>query len=178
MTKLMFIVVLSVVSIHVLAVRDAPYASQEGRGIKALSNQDVEGYLNGKGMGYAKAAELNGFPGPRHVLDLSQELRLTHDQMNQTRAIFNAMNKEAVHLGVQLIEKERELDKKFADESIDERTLGDLVVDIGVLEGKIRRVHLNAHLEQRKLLNEHQVVRYAELRGYTSIGGGTDNHAH
>ena len=36
--------------------------------IKALSTEDVDGYLGGKGMGFAKAAELNGFAGPSHVL--------------------------------------------------------------------------------------------------------------
>lgn len=178
LTKLMTLAVLSVVSIHVVAVGDASYAGQEGREIKALSNQDIEGYLSGKGMGYAKAAELNHFPGPRHVLDLSQELHLTEDQVKQTRAIFNAMEKEAVHLGAHLIEKERELDEKFADKSIDMRTLSDIVAELGVLEGKIRRVHLKAHLEQRKILNDHQVLRYAELRGYTSTGGSADSHAH
>jgi len=37
-------------------------AEQETREIKALSTEEVDGYLKGEGMGLAKAAELNGFP--------------------------------------------------------------------------------------------------------------------
>jgi hypothetical protein len=55
----------------------SPYAGQELRDVKALSNADIEAYLAGKGMGYAKAAELNSYPGPKHVLELSKELDLT-----------------------------------------------------------------------------------------------------
>lgn len=37
-----------------------PYAGQEKREIKALSSEDINGYLTGHGMGFAKAAELEG----------------------------------------------------------------------------------------------------------------------
>ena len=58
----------------------SPYVSETSREIKALSAEDISGYLQGQGMGFAKAAELNGFPGPKHVLDLSDELELSHLQ--------------------------------------------------------------------------------------------------
>src|ERR1700757_2891750 len=57
-----------------------PYAGQQKREIKALSEEDVAGYLGGAGMGYAKAAELNGYPGPMHVLELGDRLELTDEQ--------------------------------------------------------------------------------------------------
>jgi hypothetical protein len=41
-------------------------------------------------MGMAKAAELNGYPGPRHVLDLSPELHLTDAQTKLVRGIPRA----------------------------------------------------------------------------------------
>jgi hypothetical protein len=49
----------------------SPYAGQQTRAIKALSPEDLAGLLNGEGMGMAKAAELNGYPGPVHVLELA-----------------------------------------------------------------------------------------------------------
>ena len=55
----------------------APYAGQQARSIKSLSAEDVAALLKGEGMGMAKAAELNGYPGPVHVLTLADELRLT-----------------------------------------------------------------------------------------------------
>jgi hypothetical protein len=73
-----------------------PYAGQEQREIKALSAEEIEGYLSGSGMGLAKATELNHYPGPRHVLDLVVPLQLSEEQRQQTQAIFEAMRTEAV----------------------------------------------------------------------------------
>ena len=58
----------------------SPYAGQQARDIKALSPDEIQGYLTGQGMGLAKAAELNGYPGPLHVLELAAELKLTEEQ--------------------------------------------------------------------------------------------------
>ena len=51
--------------------KPSPYAGQQARQVKALSKAEIEGLLAGRGLGYAKAAELNHYPGPRHVLDLA-----------------------------------------------------------------------------------------------------------
>lgn len=57
------------------------YAGQADRAIEALSPERVRGLLAGGWMGLAKAAELNGLPGPKHVLDLAEPLVLTPDQI-------------------------------------------------------------------------------------------------
>lgn len=177
MKRLLLATIFSVVSINAAGANDSPYAGQQNREIKALSIQELEDYLSGSGMGFAKAAELNHFPGPRHVLELSSELNLSQEQAKETESIFGAMKKEATALGAQLIEIERELDRRFASASIDAPTLRELVSKIGVLEARIREVHLTAHLKQRKLLTEHQIIQYVELRGYTA-GRGKHRHAH
>jgi Spy/CpxP family protein refolding chaperone len=135
------------------------------RKIKALSEQEVEDYLSGKGLGYAKAAELNHYPGPRHVLDFAKELNLTDEQTRRTQAIFNAMRARAIPLGKQLVEKERELDREFAARSIRGVSLNALLSDIGALQARIRYVHLSAHFEQKALLTKHQIQMYDKLRG-------------
>jgi len=48
-----------------------PYARQQVRTIKSLSDEDIAALRKGEGMGMAKAAELNGYPGPAHVLDMA-----------------------------------------------------------------------------------------------------------
>ena len=58
-----YVAILVLVAFNVPAA--APYAGEAGRDIKALSPQDVDAYLNGQGMGLAKAAELNGYAGPK-----------------------------------------------------------------------------------------------------------------
>jgi hypothetical protein len=66
------------------AYSQSPYVGQESREIKALSPQEISDYLSGKGMGLAKAAELNGYPGPAHVIELAAELELTPEQKTKT----------------------------------------------------------------------------------------------
>lgn len=148
------------------ATTESPYAGQEVRDIKALSPQEVDDYLGGKGLGYARAAELNHYPGPRHVLGLSAELGLSDEQVARTKTIFAAMQEKAIELGRQLVSKEQALNHGFAAGAIDAESLLALVSEIGALDAQIRFVHLNAHLQQRALLTEHQVTLYDGLRGY------------
>ena len=148
----------------------SPYAGKEGSEIKALSPEEVKAYREGTGMGFAKPAELNHYPGPRHVLDLAQELELTAAQAAQIRAIYDRMHAAAVALGEKIIARERELDRSFAAGSIEARALGGMTSEIASLQGELRAVHLKAHLETRSLLTSKQIGRYDVLRGYTSAG--------
>jgi Spy/CpxP family protein refolding chaperone len=150
-----------------------PYAGQEQREIKALSAEEIEGYLSGSGMGLAKAAELNHYPGPRHVLDLAEPLQLSDEQRQQTQAIFEAMRTEAVRLGTQLVARERQLDTLFAAGTISEAQVEQLVTEIATIHGQLRAVHLRAHLAQKAILTPDQRRRYDALRGYN-----TSRHDH
>ena len=91
-----------------------PYAGLEQRPIKALSQQQIDDLKTGRGMGLALAAELNGYPGPSHVLELGDRLDLTQEQRIQVQRLFDAMKQEAVPLGNKLVEQERELDRLFS----------------------------------------------------------------
>src|SRR5215831_6066543 len=91
----------------------SPYAGLESREIKALSPQEISDYLAGKGMGFAKAAELNGYPGPAHVFELATQLHLTPEQKAKTEALFQKMQARAIGLGKELVEQERALDRLF-----------------------------------------------------------------
>lgn len=157
-----------------------PYAGQEQRAIKALSAGEIQDTLAGKGMGYAKAAELNHYPGPAHVLELAAKLGLGAEQERRTRAIFAAMRKDAIRHGRALVDKERELDRRFAAGTIDADALRALLSQIGTLQAELRRIHLQAHLDQRALLTPEQISRYDALRGYRAGGAGhaRDGHAH
>lgn len=177
MKKIVLGIVVYVTVITIAVASESSYKGQEYREIKTLSQQKADGYLNGKGMGYAKAAELNHYPGPKHVLDLAQALALTEEQTKQTKALYETMKDRAMDLGKQLIAKERELDHQFASGTIDAGLLSSLVSEIGALEAKIRYVHLAAHLEQKALLNQDQVKKYNEFRGYGS-NHGIQHHAH
>src|SRR5690606_24322228 len=111
----------------VFAATESPYSGQQTRELKALSQEEIQGYLSGRGMGYAKAAELNHYPGPKHVMELAGQLGLTPPQIKQTQAIFVSMQNQAAALGKQLVEKEMELDKQFAAGQINNESLNSLL---------------------------------------------------
>ena len=144
----------------------SPYAGQEQRAIKSLSTAEIEALGRGDGMGFAKAAELNEYPGPRHVLELADELGLTARQQEQTTQLFVAMQADAIAIGKRVIAAEAELDAMFADGSIDGTSLGAQLEVIADLQARLRFVHLEAHLQQKRILDARQVARYVRLRGY------------
>jgi Spy/CpxP family protein refolding chaperone len=152
----------------------SPYAGQETRAIKSLPQSEIDDLLAGRGMGLAKAAELNGFPGPMHVLELSDRLALSDDQTRATRAIMDRMRADAQRLGRDLIEAERHLDMRFAHRHIDPASLAAATARIGELQGQLRAVHLAAHLDMKALLTPQQTEGYVSARGY---GQGQDHHS-
>lgn len=145
----------------------SPYEGQERRPIKSLSSKEITALRNGAGMGFAKLAELNHYPGPKHVLAVADRLDLSDKQRAESRAIYDDMHGKAVALGEKLIAAEEDLDRRFGDASIDEASLGDALRAIGQIRAELRYVHLEAHLKQRRLLSDEQVARYDEIRGYS-----------
>jgi hypothetical protein len=91
----------------------SPYAGEQTRGIKALSSEDVEELLRGGGWGLAKAAELNGMPGPTHVLDMAADLGLSAEQTEKVRHVRDEMRRAAVALGERFVAREAELEASF-----------------------------------------------------------------
>ena len=158
------------------AAPPASYAGQEQREIKALSPEEIKDYLAGKGMGLAKAAELNRYPGPAHVLELAEKLQLNAEQKILSAAIFKTMQAEAIHQGKALVEKERELDRLFAGGGITSEDLRVALEEIGRLQAEVRRTHLQAHIEQRKILTPKQIAQYEDLRGYASHASRAHQH--
>lgn len=157
----------------VVAQMPAPnsYAGFQNREVKALSNDEMADLKAGRGMGLALPAELNGYPGPRHVLDLASQLALTDQQRTKIEGLFNSMKTEALPLGQKLITGERDLNRQFVDRTITPERLKSATAAIAQIRGELRDTHLKYHLSTAELLTREQIHRYAELRGYT--GGGT-----
>jgi len=104
-------IVVTVVLMFASAAASAqtPYAGMQTRPIKALSEQQVADLGAGRGMGLALAAELNGYPGPSHVLELADKLDLSPDQRAGVQRLFDSMKAEAVPIGTKLVEQEADL---------------------------------------------------------------------
>ena len=159
-----------VTSVHA----QTPYAGMQARSIKALSDQQIADLGAGRGMGLALAAELNGYPGPSHVLELADKLDLSADQRASMQRLFNSMKAEAMPLGSKLIEQEADLDKQFADRTVTPESLRATTAAVAATQGMLRETHLKYHLSTGSILTPSQMTKYAELRGY----GGGHKHKH
>ena len=143
-----------------------PYAGLQSRSIKALSEQQVADLRDGKGMSLALAAELNGYPGPSHVLELREPLNLTDRQRLSIEGLFTSMQEETRAIGARLIMQEAHLDAMFAAHEINSSKLNHMTKAIGETQAQLRAAHLKYHLTTAELLTAEQSKRYAELRGY------------
>jgi Spy/CpxP family protein refolding chaperone len=171
--------VLMIAALALAQHRHSPYAGQETRTFKSLSEEEVQALLSGQGMGLAKAAELNHYPGPRHVLDLATHLQLSKTQRAETQQIYDRMHQEVVRLGALIVDKERELDHLFATEAVDAATLQNLTKQLAQLQGALRLAHLQAHVEMKRVLSREQIDTYDALQGYTANAGAappTEHH--
>jgi Heavy-metal resistance len=160
----------------VAALAQAPYAGMQTRQIKSLSDNQVADLKNGLGMGLALAAELNGYPGPSHVLELADKLALSADQRAEVQRLFDSMKAEALPIGAKLIEQETELDRLFASRSLTPDSLKAATAAIAVTQGELRETHLKYHLSTVAVLSQDQIRRYGELRGYGDGHQGGMHH--
>ena len=142
------------------------YAGWQGREIKALSSEQVADLREGRGMGASLPAELNGVPGPLHVLQMAQRLDLRPEQQAALDRISAEMKASAQRLGSEVIAAEAELDKAFKSGAADEAFIREASSRIAALQGRLRATHLVAHLQTKQLLSAEQVAAYNVARGY------------
>ncbi|MCZ8272634.1 MAG: periplasmic heavy metal sensor [Microcystis sp. LE19-4.1E] len=145
----------------------SPYSGFETRSIKALSDAQIADLKAGRGMGLALAAELNGYPGPMHVLELADKLGLTPDQRIRMQDMVHAMKQETIGIGEDVIMAERALDSLFSENRADAASLASTVKTVAEAQGRLRQAHLRYHLETKAALSPEQIRDYARLRGYT-----------
>jgi hypothetical protein len=156
----------------------SPYAILQGTAATGLLPEEVEGLVSGKGMALALAAEVNGYPGPRHVLDAADasQLALRPDQHAAIERLNAQMLEEAQAKGQEILRVEAHLAQRFRDGQIDDATLGEILNRIGRLRAELRFIHLRTHLTTRALLTADQIARYNTVRGYEGSGAGPQSH--
>ncbi len=159
--------VIAVEANEVASSHHSKYAGQENRAIKSLSAEDIAELRRGGGWGLAKAAELNGVPGPMHLLEMKDEIGLDETQHYAISAIYRRMKSRAIHHGERLIDLERHLENGFRNRTITDALLRDSLSAIAETKKELRYVHLAAHIETLKVLSEKQIRTYNELRGYS-----------
>jgi Spy/CpxP family protein refolding chaperone len=126
----------------------------------------------GEGFGMALVADRNGYPGPRHILDLKEELELSPVQVRDLEQLFDRMQARARALGKDWLAKESEIEQLLAAGPPDDAALRRLLAESAALRADLRWVHLSAHLEARSLLTPEQRHAYHAARYASSV------HAH
>jgi len=149
-------------------VQNSKYAGQQNREIKSLSPEDILELRRGGGWGLAKAAELNGVPGPAHLLELKSEIDLTDKQIKALRIVYDEMKRKAIRKGEELINLETNLEKLFVERTINDNRLRSLLTDIALVRGELRYIHLSTHLKTPEILSESQIIKYNIVRGYSN----------
>jgi Spy/CpxP family protein refolding chaperone len=153
------------------AHHDHPGEPRAERSAPALhATLDTDGLLEGRGMGLARPAETNHYPGPMHVLELAARLDLSDEQTAQTQALMDEVKANARRLGRQIVDAEAELDRLFSDGTPTPEQVRLITRRIAELNGALRAAHLNAHLAQRDMLTPEQVATYDQLRGHKPHG--------
>ena len=174
---------LLVVGVPVLAEDQltSPYRHQAETGLRGLNEKEIGDLETGRGMGVARAAELNSYPGPRHVLDAvaAGQLTASSEQIQRVQGVFDTMKREAQRVGVQILDEEQQLEAGFRAATITEPDLRARVGRIAILQGELRTIHLTAHVATRAILSDAQIAHYNELRGYgAGPPGHQDQHTH
>jgi hypothetical protein len=165
---LLTLLVGSAVATAAATAQQSPYAGRESQAIKALTPEQILAYLAGDGMGLALPAELNGYPGPRHVLELADSMGLGASRRAVVQGIYDQMHAEAVRLGEAILAAEAALDSVFAAHMMAAEDLERRVTHIATLQGRLRYSHLFAHLQMAALLSTEEIRAYQRLRGYAS----------
>ncbi len=144
------------------------YTGEVDRVIKSLSANDIKDLTLGNGMGLAKAAELNGYPGPKHVLEMQEELLLEKEQLTSIKLIFEEMKSQARSQGKIFISLEKSLNDHFSNATITNDTLESTLKNISEAKNNLRYIHLSAHIKTTEILSKNQIKKYNQLRGYSN----------
>ena len=153
---------------------DAAATARPHAGYSGYSAEErAEGLREGRGMGLALAAETNGYPGPRHALELAEALELTPEQREKTQRLLDEMDSQARGLGERLMREEEALDALFAGKRASKAELVRVVNAAAETEAKLKIVHLETHLAMMTILTPAQVTSYVELRRAGAGSGRT-----
>jgi hypothetical protein len=96
----------------------------------------------GRGFSMAFVADQQGDPGPLHVLELKDRLKLTPEQEIKAQALLTAMFAESRPKSAHLLDAERRLRKLFVDGRADEASVRTAVAEVERARSEVRMVHV------------------------------------
>ena len=136
------------------------YSGQENRTIKSLSADDIVELRRRHGWGQAKAAELKGVSGPKHLLQMKNEIGLDETPYSAIDEVYQQLKSQAELQGERLIALEHHLGSGFRNRTITDAMLRTILNAFAETKSELRCVHLTAHLRMPEVLSEEQVRTY------------------
>ncbi len=132
--------------------------------LSGVSEQEKEMLLKGGGLGAGMIAMTNGYPGPKHVLEMGDDLELTAAQRESIGTIYGKVKAESVKLGTELVEKDEALAALFTTGSVSTKDVEKRSREIGELQGRLRAAHLNAHVQTHAELTPAQLTKLPTMQ--------------
>ena len=123
-----------------------------------------ENVRDGRGFGMAFVADQQGYPGPLHVLELKDRLRLSRDQEAKAQALLAVMFAESRPKSARLLNAEARLRQLFAAGRPDEAAVRTAVGEVETARADVRLVHLLFHVKMADALTDEQRRVYQEAR--------------
>ena len=142
------------------AATQMPQAMAQHHAFLEAERQAIE---RGEGFGMAMAADMNGYPGPKHVLDMKKELKLTPTQEAAMQKLMADMKEKALAKGKDVLLAEKRLDEMFA-QGKSEDELREETYRVASLRAELRWVHLATHLAAKKILTAKQIEAYQQVQ--------------
>lgn len=142
------------------AAEPAAEATSADQLVTSLMPRQERMLREGRGMGLARAAELNGYPGPMHVLQQEDALELSDEQRAATAELMARVRDQAPALGEKILTAEAELNAMFAEGTVTREAMETKLTEIAELNAELRAVHMSAHLDQAALLTPEQKAAY------------------
>ncbi len=142
--------------------------------VRSLTTEEIRGLQEGDAMGLERAAELNGYPSPAHILEAARagKIDLFADQRQAIERIRSATKAKAQSLGRAILAEEAALEAGFRTGRITDADLARQVEAIGRTLAELRLTHLRAHLLTADLLRPQQIEEYYQFRGYATPSSG------
>jgi len=138
----------------------APQAMAQHHAFLEAEREAIE---HGEGFGMALVADKHGYPGPKHVLEMKKELKLTPAQEAAMEKLMAEMKSKALAKGKDVLLAEKRLEELFA-QGKSEDELREETYRVASLRAELRWVHLATHLAARKILTAKQIATYQQMR--------------
>ncbi|MDB5120462.1 MAG: hypothetical protein JWN56_1680 [Sphingobacteriales bacterium] len=114
-----------------------------------------------------KVAEVNNYPDPCRVIEISTHLKLTPAQLSKLTTIKSSLEFKAKEMDGFINQQEKKLNDLFASGKAEEGSIIYYTNKLGLYEGELRNAYLQAHLKTRYVLTPAQLKKYNQLESST-----------